>query len=475
VERWRFLTYIRSTNKGIVEMKKIVLALALMAGLMTMAGTALAAAPAKPGPPLPGSLTTASCTTAGQVVTSGVAKYLFKGKVKATVTTYTAGGFNNFGEPTTATFTTPVDPRFDKVVVTLVCRAPTVQTHFEGNLNLADGEEITITCPSGLFPDWVNAVVNTNRFVLRHPVDSAGAGILAPNGNPPYGMRFYNDPDEFFPQAVTGTYSFDCIVPLPDADQDGRPDATDNCPNVSNFDQTDQDGDGLGNVCDPDRDGDGVQNAQDNCPTPNADQANMDGDAWGDACDDDIDGDARYNWQDNCPNVSGLPALGGCPVPPGAVLVTSGQVTVAAGQELSVVCPAGHTRVTEPFGTVAYYAFTGGSTVIDGSDWPDEPTGLKIINQNAGALTGILSITCAPVPNEVPLTSGVVTIPGPGILNIRCPDGYLVKPDSLTDDFVDWDTELGTFPTQTYIYLYNQGSTPITGTFGATCYNPFPA
>ena len=126
-------------------MKRIVLALALMAGLMTMAGTALAAAPAKPGPPLPGSLTTASCTTAGQVVTSGKAVYSFKGKVKVTLTTYTEGGFNNFGEPTTATFTTPVEPRFDKVVVTLVCRAPT--TDVDGDGVFADDD-----CPNEAGP-----------------------------------------------------------------------------------------------------------------------------------------------------------------------------------------------------------------------------------------------------------------------------------------------------------------------------------
>ena len=37
----------------------------------------------------------------------------------------------------------------------------------------------------------------------------------------------------------------------PDADGDGVPDASDNCPSAANPDQADSDGDGLGNACDP--------------------------------------------------------------------------------------------------------------------------------------------------------------------------------------------------------------------------------
>lgn len=47
-----------------------------------------------------------------------------------------------------------------------------------------------------------------------------------------------------------------------DADGDGYNHDTDNCPLVSNPDQADLDGDGIGDVCDPDIDGDGLTNEQ---------------------------------------------------------------------------------------------------------------------------------------------------------------------------------------------------------------------
>ncbi|MBT8116097.1 MAG: thrombospondin type 3 repeat-containing protein, partial [Arenicella sp.] len=94
----------------------------------------------------------------------------------------------------------------------------------------------------------------------------------------------------------SGTASDTLTVTSNDADSDTIADAVDNCPDDANTDQADQDGDMIGDVCDPDIDGDMIDNGVDNCPVDaNADQADLDMDGTGDVCDDDADGDGMPN------------------------------------------------------------------------------------------------------------------------------------------------------------------------------------
>ena len=82
-----------------------------------------------------------------------------------------------------------------------------------------------------------------------------------------------------------------------DNDEDLVPNQFDNCADRDNTTQRDNDGDGIGNRCDPyvnDSDHDGVDDEVDNCPDdPNPSQVNSDehvngGDTNGDACDSDM-------------------------------------------------------------------------------------------------------------------------------------------------------------------------------------------
>nr|CAB3266939.1 thrombospondin A precursor [Phallusia mammillata] len=210
------------------------------------------------------------------------------------------------------------------------------QNHFAGYTCLA--------CPDGYKGDRPSGV--GAEYALAHKQVCRVVNPCTDDGNPcPDNARCI-----FLGLTVTPPFKCKCLpgyatapgceglVCADDSDLDGVADEAitcerdgttishpaDNCRNTPNSGQEDQDGDGIGDVCDGDIDDDGITNLRDNCEyVPNRDQYDLDrdgvgdacdncphkrnsaqidtdGDGQGDACDFDIDDDGIENLMDNC-------------------------------------------------------------------------------------------------------------------------------------------------------------------------------
>ena len=149
--------------------------------------------------------------------------------------------------------------------------------------------------------------------------DSDGDGFSNPHGNWsvnqgadafPNESTQWNDTDgDGFGDNATGFQGDDClsefgtswqndIYGCPDGDGDGWLDDEDNCPSITNQNQTDTDGDEIGDACDPDDDNDGLLDDDDDCPLHDqTTDSNCNGIT---DLDEDSDGDGVLNEFDEC-------------------------------------------------------------------------------------------------------------------------------------------------------------------------------
>lgn len=82
------------------------------------------------------------------------------------------------------------------------------------------------------------------RIAFTSDRDTTARDVYAMNADGSGQTKLTNGFQNFEPDWQTAP-------PPPDADGDGVPDASDNCPLVANPDQADRDGDGIGDACDP--------------------------------------------------------------------------------------------------------------------------------------------------------------------------------------------------------------------------------
>lgn len=156
-----------------------------------------------------------------------------------------------------------------------------IATNFTGQFSWEEETSLLNSFPQEVVDGVLNPSI-TDKIAQDCPL----LGSYRRRLHPPSG--FFVDEAEICSIVVIDGPNFPLPRPM-DSDGDEIDDAVDNCPHVSNKDQSNIDDDDFGDVCDDDKDGDGVDNLLDNCPLKaNLDQSDQDGDDVGDACDPDF-------------------------------------------------------------------------------------------------------------------------------------------------------------------------------------------
>ncbi len=134
----------------------------------------------------------------------------------------------------------------------------------------SDGRLSVTMLEIGQNPDLTVPAESGPGVIVRLEITPLRAGFSRLVFNPTQ-VGFGDPPGEFIgaDQYVGAVVAVDNSCS--DSDGDVVPDLFDNCPAVPNFDQTNLDGDKLGDVCDPDLDNDGVPNEGDLCRTGDRD------------------------------------------------------------------------------------------------------------------------------------------------------------------------------------------------------------